>query len=136
MRLTEQRRAVFEALVRHGHPVGAYDLIDMLRPEEGRGPAPIAIYRALDFLQENGLIHRLELLNAFIACPHKHGCGERVAFLICEECRHVDEATSTEIDGAVEAISQPRGFSVSRQVIELMGRCAACARRATNMAVA
>jgi Fur family zinc uptake transcriptional regulator len=136
VRLTEQRRAVFEALVRHGHPVGAYDLIEMLRPAEGRGPAPIAIYRALDFLQQNGLIHRLELLNAFIACPHQHSSNEPVAFLICEECRHVDEATSGEIQGAIEAISRPRGFTVSRQVIELLGRCAACARQADNIAVA
>lgn len=128
-RLTEQRRAVFEALVRHGHPLGAYDLIEKLRPATGRSPAPIAIYRALEFLQELGLIHRLETLNAYIACPHRHEAGARVAFLICESCRHVEEVASEGVDAALAALAGQSGFRAARHVIEIAGTCRSCAAR-------
>lgn len=126
VRLTEQRRDVLRALLEHGHPLGAYDLIEKLRPETGRSPAPIAIYRALDFLQEQGLIHRLETLNAFIACPHSHRAGERIAFLICEQCSHVDEVVAKEIDSALQGLASRHGFSPNRTVIEVAGTCRAC----------
>jgi Fur family zinc uptake transcriptional regulator len=126
VRLTEQRRDVLRALLEHGHPLGAYDLIEKLRPESGRSPAPIAIYRALDFLQQQGLIHRLETLNAFIACPHSHRAGERIAFLICEQCSHVDEVVTKEIDMALQGLAARHGFSPNRTVIEVAGTCRAC----------
>ncbi len=94
LRFTPQRRAVLKTLLTKRKPLGAYDLIEALREGDARAPAPIVIYRALDFLKEQGLIHRLETLNAFIACPHRHGSHERVTFLICESCRHVDEVVS------------------------------------------
>ncbi|CAN1530607.1 Fur Fe2+/Zn2+ uptake regulation proteins [Rhabdaerophilaceae bacterium] len=127
VRLTEQRRAIFSALAVSGHPLGAYDLIEKLRPEGGRGLAPIAIYRALEFLQHNGLIHRLETLNAYLVCPHQHASGESVAFLICETCHHVEEAFGDEIDLATRSLAEQFGFLTSRQVIELAGQCRACA---------
>jgi Fur family transcriptional regulator, zinc uptake regulator len=126
VRLTEQRREVLRALLEHGHPLGAYDLIEKLRPDQGRGPAPIAIYRALDFLQQHGLIHRLETLNAFIACPHRHRAGERIAFLICQQCNHVDEVVTKEIDAALQGIAARQGFAADRTVIEIAGTCRAC----------
>ncbi|MGL5448422.1 MAG: Fur family transcriptional regulator [Rhabdaerophilum sp.] len=129
VRLTDQRRAVFAALVAHGHPLGAYDLIEKLRPKTGRSPAPIAIYRALEFLQQNGLIHRLETLNAYIACPHHHGAGEPVAFLICETCRHVEEASTDRMSAALEALASAHGFAAQRRVVELGGTCRACQNR-------
>lgn len=125
-RLTEQRRDVLRALLEHGHPLGAYDLIEKLRPASGRSPAPIAIYRALDFLREQGLIHRLETLNAFIACPHHHGAGERIAFLICEQCSHVDEFVAKDIDAALQSLAARHGFTPHRTVIEVAGQCRAC----------
>ncbi|MBN8533758.1 MAG: transcriptional repressor [Rhizobiales bacterium] len=129
VRLTDQRRAVFTALVRHGHPLGAYDLIEKLRPKSGRSPAPIAIYRALDFLQQNGLIHRLETLNAYIACPHTHGAGEAVVFLICEECSHVEEASTSGVNMALDSLATQHGFVARRRVVELGGLCRACQSR-------
>jgi Fur family zinc uptake transcriptional regulator len=129
VRLTDQRRAVFAALVQHGHPLGAYDLIEKLRPGSGRSPAPIAIYRALDFLQQNGLIHRLETLNAYIACPHSHGAHESVAFLICEECQHVEEASAESVNAALNALASASGFAARRRVIELGGSCRSCRHR-------
>lgn len=126
VRLTDQRRDVLHALLEHGHPLGAYDLIEKLRPATGRSPAPIVIYRALDFLQQQGLIHRLETLNAFIACPHHHRAGERIAFLICETCSHVDEVAAKEIDVALQGLATRHGFSTNRTVIEMAGTCRAC----------
>lgn len=126
LRLTPQRRAVLALLVEAKRPLGAYDLIEAMRSGEGRAPAPIAIYRALDFLRENGFIHRLESLNAFIACPHPHGSGERVVFLICEACRHVDEVLAEPLSEALAALARAHAFKPERQVIELAGRCRQC----------
>jgi Fur family zinc uptake transcriptional regulator len=125
-RLTPQRRAVLAALVEAKGPLGAYDLIEALREGTGRGPAPIAIYRALDFLREHGFIHRLETLNAFIACPHLHASSERVVFLICESCRHVEEATAAPLNAALQGLAQAHGFKAERQVVELAGTCRQC----------
>jgi Fur family transcriptional regulator, zinc uptake regulator len=132
LRLTPQRRAVLEALLEARRPLGAYDLIEVLRGKAARAPAPIVVYRALDFLREQGFIHRLETLNAFIACPHRHGqrdsapAGERVAFLICEACRHVDEVEVPALNGALDSLAHAHAFRATRQVVELAGLCRAC----------
>lgn len=125
-RLTPQRRAVLQALLAAKRPLGAYDLIEVLREGAARAPAPIVIYRALDFLKEQGLIHRLETLNAFIACPHRHAGHERVSFLICENCRHVDEVVSSPLNGALDALASEHAFKPARQVVELAGLCRNC----------
>jgi Fur family zinc uptake transcriptional regulator len=127
LRLTPQRRAVLEALAEARRPLGAYDLIEAMRGPNGRAPAPIAIYRALDFLREHGFIHRLETLNAFIACPHRHDSGARVVFLICDHCRHVEEAVASSLNGALAALAKSHGFLAERQVVELAGSCRNCA---------
>lgn len=126
LRMTPQRRAVLKALAEAKAPLGAYDLIEALREKGARAPAPIVIYRALDFLRENGFIHRLETLNAFIACPHLHGSGERVVFLICENCRHVEEAVAEPLSAALNAIAREHAFTARRQVVELAGLCRNC----------
>ena len=126
LRLTEQRRAVLEALAESAHPCGAYDLIEALRTKKGRAFAPIAIYRALDFLKENDFIHRLESLNAFIACPHRHTNDEQVVFLICEACRHVEEAIAPAVSLALTTLAQDHGFTSQQQVMEIAGLCRAC----------
>lgn len=126
LRLTPQRRAVLQALLNARMPLGAYDLIEALREGGARAPAPIVIYRALDFLREQGLIHRLETLNAFIACPHRHGTHERVTFLICETCRHVDEVVSPGLHQALDTLAGEHGFRAARQVVELAGTCRNC----------
>ena len=132
LRLTEQRRAVLEHLANSPVPLGAYDLLDRSSP--GAGPkrrlAPVAIYRALDFLLEAGLIHRLESRNAFIVCPHRHGSGESVIFLICESCGRVDETISDDIHKTLKGLAYTHGFALMGQTIELAGRCAECGERA------
>ena len=86
--------------LRHSN-LGAYDLAELLGPK-GRRLAPITVYRALDFLMEQGLAHRLASQNAYIACPDTHDDKEAVAFLICERCGGVDELTSPDLSGTVQ----------------------------------
>ena len=126
LRLTPIRRKALEALHADHRAVGAYDLADRISPEGGRRLAPISIYRALDFLVEQGFVHRLSSRNAFIACPHGHGVDDVVAFLICEACGGVDEDSSPAMKQTVGAISQERRFAPSHQVVEIVGICEHC----------
>lgn len=89
-RLTPMRRQVLETLLASHRPLGAYEIMGRLR--QRTRPAPITIYRALEFLRENGLVHRIETRNAFVACVHDHGGDDLVIFLICERCGAVGEA--------------------------------------------
>src|SRR6185437_14762106 len=90
-RLTPMRRHVLEILAGSHKPLGAYEIMD-LAARSGPRPAPISVYRALDFLRENGLVHRIESRNAFVACLHNHRADALVAFLLCERCGAVGEA--------------------------------------------
>ena len=92
-RLTPTRRQVLEVLLSSHKPLGAYEIIERAAAAR-HAPAPITIYRALDFLLEQGLVHRIESRNAFIACVHRHATGDIVVFLICERCGEVGEAPS------------------------------------------
>lgn len=126
LRLTPIRAKALQALHADHRPVGAYDLADRISPEGGRRLAPISIYRALDFLVEQGFVHRLSSRNAYVACLHGHGADEVVAFLICEACGGVDEDSSPAMKQAVAAIAQSRQFAPSHQVVEIVGRCEHC----------
>jgi Fur family transcriptional regulator, zinc uptake regulator len=126
LRLTPHRRAVLDVLARACAPLGAYDLIERMRQEGARAPAPIVIYRVLDFLKEHGFIHRLETLNAFIACPHRHNPAVRVVFLICETCKQVEEVVSSPLDSAISALARKHDFMADKQVMELAGTCRTC----------
>jgi Fur family zinc uptake transcriptional regulator len=124
-RLTPTRRRVLEALLESHHPLGAYELIDRLA-QDGSRPAPITIYRALDFLREQGLVHRIESRNAFIACVHPHASGDPVVFLICEKCGAVGEAASAAVADTIKRASRAAGFTPKTPVIEISGICAHC----------
>lgn len=127
IRLTPSRQLVLDKLCAAGRPVGAYDMIDIVADATGKRPAPVSIYRALDFLLENGLVHRLASRNAYMACAHRHERSAPVAFLICEACGKVTEATSSEVAASLDALAGAAGFRASSQVIELTGVCRACA---------
>jgi Fur family transcriptional regulator, zinc uptake regulator len=124
--LTPGRRRILEILAREGRPLGAYELIDRVANVTGKRPAPISIYRALDFLLENSLIHRLASRNAYLACGHGHAAREPIVFLICDVCGEVVEATSPAIRGALGDLAAEAKFSPRAQVMELAGRCRAC----------
>jgi Fur family zinc uptake transcriptional regulator len=124
-RLTPMRRRVLEALLTTHRPLGAYELIDRLATR-GVRLAPITVYRALDFLREQDLVHRIESRNAFIACVHAHDSGDPVVFLICEKCGAVGEAASAAVADTIKHASRAAGFSPKTPVIEISGICAHC----------
>ena len=125
-RLTPIRRAVLEALCATHRPMGAYDIVEAMRGEARRRMAPITAYRALDFLMEHGLVHRLASRNAFVACPHGHGPRDLVAFLICEDCGGVDERSPRGLSDDLARLLSGEGFEPHVQVLEIAGRCAHC----------
>jgi Fur family zinc uptake transcriptional regulator len=125
--LTPGRRRILEILAREGRPLGAYEMIDKVAEATGKRPAPVSIYRALDFLLENSLIHRLASRNTYLACCHGHAAQEPIVFLICEACGGVVEATSPAMLGALRDLVAEAKFSPRAQVMEVAGRCQACA---------
>jgi Fur family zinc uptake transcriptional regulator len=129
--LTPARRAALDILAKANRPIGAYEMIDLLAEENGKRPAPISVYRALGYLLDQGLAHRLASRNAFVACGHAHEAGEPVIFLICEDCGEVQEATSPALTRELAGLSQAVGFQPRTRVVEIAGRCARCAEAAT-----
>jgi len=123
-RLTPMRRQVLEALLASHKPLGAYEIMERLA-DNGR-PAPITVYRALDFLRDNGLVHRLESRNAFVACVHEHANAEPIVFLICEHCGAVGEASAGTVAEAIKTSCHTAGFTPKSPVIEIAGVCAHC----------
>lgn len=126
MRLTTIRRDVLRALYATHRPLGAYEIADALAGEGRRRLAPITVYRALDFLIEQGLVHRLASRNAFVACPHDHSPHDLVAFLICASCGGVDELSSAGLSKALSHLLQGEGFEPHLQVLEISGLCSHC----------
>ena len=126
VKLTPSRRLVLEILAREGRPLGAYDMIEKVADATGKRPAPVSIYRALDFLLENGLVHRLASRNAFLACGHGHRVQDLVVFLICESCGTVVEATSEALRKDLAALAASTRFVPHSQVMEIAGRCRVC----------
>lgn len=124
-RLTQIRRDVLSVLLATHRPIGAYEIMEQLAPS-GPRPAPITVYRALEFLRENGLVHRIESRNAFVACVHAHAVGDPVVFLICERCGAVGEASSAEVAGTIKAAAKAVGFTPKAPVIEVGGICTHC----------
>ena len=124
--LTPGRRQVLDALCAAGAPLGAYDLIERVRQPNGKRPAPVAIYRALDFLVEKGLVHRLASRSAYLACRSGHAVHAPVVFLLCDACGAADEAVSPALSADLAAVAESAGFSARGQAVEIVGRCARC----------
>ena len=127
LRFTALRRRVLE-LVWQGHrPVRAYDVLARLGREH-RGAAPPTVYRALDFLLENGFVHRIESLNAYVGCaaPAERHVGQ---FLICTGCRSAAELDDSAIGAAIAQRAKEIGFSVTRATVEIAGLCPNCRAR-------
>jgi Fur family zinc uptake transcriptional regulator len=125
--LTRNQSLVLGALDKAEGPLSAYGILDEVRSEGIR--APLQVYRALDRLVALGLVHRLESLNAFVACcrPHRHAEGAMIAFAICEACGHVEEFSDEEIAGRLARWSAAHAFRPAKTSIEIRGRCGACA---------
>jgi Fur family zinc uptake transcriptional regulator len=124
-RFTPIRRKVLELVWESHKPVKAYDLLDRIRPFEAAAK-PATVYRALDFLLEQGLIHRVESLNAFVGCV----CSERQheqLLLICRQCGEVEERPAPDVMDAVAREIAAAGFEAQHKSIEVHGLCGECA---------
>ena len=124
-KLTDLRRQVFELVLESHRPAGAYDLVARLGEVGGKPVAPQTVYRALDFLMEQGLVHRIASLNAFVGCSHPD-TSHAGQFLICTRCREVAELGDPGAVGMLVARAAERGFTVQSTSVELTGICAAC----------
>jgi Fur family zinc uptake transcriptional regulator len=128
LRFTPVRRKALEILLQEHRALGAYEMLDRLR-DAGFGSQPPVAYRALEFLVSNGFAHKIEHLNAFIACAHP-GASHSPAFMICRICQSVAEARSTPARGALGDAARAAGFTIERTVVEAEGLCPACAEKA------
>ncbi|CDP53277.1 MAG: transcriptional repressor [Devosia nanyangense] len=128
--LTRNQGLVLGTLTGADAPLSAYDILDRLRDDGLR--APLQVYRALDKLVERGLAHRLESLNAFVACAdaHCHRAGGIIAFAICEKCGRVDEFADDTVRERLVGWAGENGFKPSRTTIELRGTCRECLAQA------
>ena len=128
LRFTPVRRKVLEILLQEHRALGAYAILDRLR-DAGFGSQPPVAYRALDFLVANGLAHKIERLNAFIACAHPSH-SHTPAFMICRMCDAVAETQSSPARGALGDAARATGFRIERTVVEAEGVCPACVDKA------
>ncbi len=123
-KLTPARRRVLELLMQAGQPVKAYDLISAYGGEAGETAKPPTVYRALEFLEREGLAHRIESLSAYVACSGEPG-EHAAAFLICDCCGKTKE-TAAPVDAALRALAADAGYAIHTVAIEARGLCAAC----------
>ena len=124
VRFTPIRRRILELIWSSHRPVLAYELLNRLRKEKNNAEPP-TIYRALDFLFENQLIHRIESLNAYVGC-HYPDRSHISQFLICTDCSQVAEMDDTGVTRAISEQASRTGFRVAMQNVEIMGQCPIC----------
>lgn len=136
VRFTPLRQQIYALVLQANKPVGAYDLITQLqqmriatndgaKEQVQKNVAPPTVYRSLEFLLDEGLIHQLTSINAYVPCCHPRA-EHTAAFLICEQCQRVQECSSLPVQEMMSFAEQDIGFIVARSVIELSGRCQAC----------
>lgn len=126
-RLTQLREQVLRLIWQSHKPLGAYALMDMLAEKSTRRVAPPTVYRALEFLLEQGLIHRINTLNAYIGCTHPHAqpCNN---FLICRDCGVAIEFSAGSLQEHIDRTAGHLGFTIQTQSIELVGSCQRCGK--------
>lgn len=124
VQLTPLREKVLAIVWRSHRPVGAYDVLDTLARTH-KAARPPTVYRALDFLMAEGLIHKIESLNAYLGCGEA-GHPHESQFLICNRCGTAEEIVDTGLDKALAAAAKKAGFEVERKVIEIAGACRRC----------
>ena len=127
--LTRNQALVFDTLEDADAPLTAYNILDRLNGEGLR--APLQVYRALEKLTELGLVHRLESLNAFVACAHPN-CHEQelIAFAICETCGKVEEFSDDVVKDRLDGWTRAHGFRPAKTTIEIRGNCGGCVGKA------
>ena len=133
---TPLRRQVYALIAAESTPVGAYDLLDRLKAQRGNA-APVTVYRALDFLLDAGLIHRIDALQAYAACEiHDHaehesadrqGADHGGLVLVCNGCKQLTEFADEHLERQIERAALAHGFQVAHHLLEIRGLCGRCA---------
>ncbi len=126
-RFTALRKQVLSLICQSPQPLGAYALLDLMK-ESGRSAAPPTVYRALDFLQQQGFVHRLASNNTYLACAHPQQQHEAV-FLVCKQCGFTQELHTDGIYKAVGARAEKAGFKLEHASVEVSGLCAGCQQK-------
>lgn len=130
IRLTPLREEVLQLVWQSHKPLGAYAILDQLAERSaGKRQAPPTVYRALEFLLEHGLVHRINSLNAFIGCSQPRA-AHHSHFLICERCRSTVEIVDTLLDQTIDALAQRASFTPAGTFVEITGLCSSCRRSA------
>jgi len=124
VRLTAIRKQILQLMYQSHHAVKAYDLLEEIK-SDFKNAKPVTIYRALDFLLKEGFIHKVESLNAFIACNQGH-CNYECVLLICTQCHEVEEQTGSNMSKTVTTELQKSSFISQIKIIEIQGICVNC----------
>lgn len=127
-RLTELRQTVLEILSKEQGALTAYQLLEKLQ-QIRPGAKPPTVYRALEFLQQLGLVHKIDSSNAFLVCHHTHG-AHQAQFLICNQCGAIQEFDLPEIAKPISRMAKDNGFQIESETIEIRGLCKQCLRSA------
>lgn len=135
LRFTPVRRRVLEIVLGSHRPMGAYDIMHALGDIQAvRKPAPPTVYRALDFLLREGFVHRIDTMNAYIACFTPERC-HRTYFLLCKRCGCVAEIEHLALDRALERAAADAGFAPEHETVEIAGLCAGCAENSRDTSI-
>lgn len=125
VRLTPQRMEVLRLMAEQPGAISAYDLLDLLRVTEPQAKPP-TVYRALDFLLEQGFIHRVESVNSYVLCPHFEQPLHTSALFICDRCGKVTERTTEGVENTLQKLAKESGFALRHSVVEAHGLCSDC----------
>ncbi|WP_392566801.1 zinc uptake transcriptional repressor Zur [Utexia brackfieldae] len=125
IRLTAQRKAVIQLMLKADRAMSAYDLLDQLREIEPQAKPP-TIYRALDFLIEQAFIHKVESLNSYIICPNFDDLSHISILFICNQCQTIHEQHSAIIEQELQAMAKQDQFTIQHSVLEIQGTCQHC----------
>ena len=125
-RLTEQRKEAFKELRKVGKPITAYDFLPKMEQRLGKRLAPLTVYRALDFLVEHGLVHKIASNHSYALCDRPHVAHESL-HLVCSQCGAGDELPLGDINQALTDAAATLGFVPDRSIVEMEGRCRDCA---------
>ncbi|MEA1063216.1 zinc uptake transcriptional repressor Zur [Erwinia sp. HR93] len=126
VRLTPQRLEVLRLMAQHNSAISAYDLLDLLKVSEPQAKPP-TIYRALDFLLEQGFVHKVESTNSYVVCHHFDEPTHTSAMFICDRCGQVKEESAEGVEDIMHLLAAKKGFALHHNVIEAHGLCVSCA---------
>lgn len=125
IKLTTQRHTVLDIMLTANKAMSAYDLLDLLKVSEPQAKPP-TIYRALEFLLEQGFIHKVESSNSYIVCPHFQDPDHLSILFICDKCRQIFEKHSANIEQQLKQLAQQSQFLIKHSVLEIHGVCQSC----------